>query len=242
MSAYFVGDWAGARADLTVQGQRRFEVGPSWVTPNLLLNLGRLCWAEGAWDEAGQLLDESCGLCMASENLGALRWAQGILAERDVVTGQAEAARARLVPLLARPGQEQMSNGILLVSTLAWAYLELDDLEQADARIEQALGRARAVSDGRSLPDVLRVHALVRAQQGRWAEATAALEEGLTLARHTPYPYAEGRLLHDYGVLHLKRGQTEHSRQRLEAALAIFRRLGARKHIERAEQLLTTSA
>jgi tetratricopeptide (TPR) repeat protein len=242
MSAYFTGDWAGARADFESSLALDREVGPSWVTPYLLLNLGRLCWAEGAWEEAARLLDESCGLSTARENLDALRWVQGILAERDVVTGRAEDARARLIRLLERPGLELASNEILLVSTLAWTYLELGDLGRADAHIELALGRARAASDGRTLPDLLRVLALVRVQQGRWAEATAALEEGLTLAWNTPYPYAEGRLLHDFGVLHLKRGQTEQARQRLEAALAIFRRLGARKHIERAEQLLTTSA
>jgi hypothetical protein len=36
------------------------------------------------------------------------------------------------------------------------------------------------------------------------------------------------------------RGEPASARERLEAALVIFNRLGARKDIERAEQLLTT--
>jgi hypothetical protein len=55
-------------------------------------------------------------------------------------------------------------------------------------------------------------------------EAAAVLEEGLELARSLPYPYAEARILAEL--------------DRLEEALAIFRRLGARKDIERTEQEL----
>jgi transposase len=44
-----------------------------------------------------------------------------------------------------------------------------------------------------------------------------------------PYPYAEARLLHVYGLMHAQKGGPEPARERLEAALALFRRLGARK-------------
>ena len=53
-----------------------------------------------------------------------------------------------------------------------------------------------------------------------------------------PYPYAEGRLLHVYSEMHAQKGEPEPARERLEAALAIFRRLGARKDAERTEQAL----
>jgi hypothetical protein len=52
------------------------------------------------------------------------------------------------------------------------------------------------------------------------------------------YPYAEARLLQVYGQLHAQQGDHEPARARLGAALAIFRRLGARKDIERTEHLL----
>jgi hypothetical protein len=53
------------------------------------------------------------------------------------------------------------------------------------------------------------------------------------------YPYAEARLLHVYGEMHARKGEPEPARERLEAALAIFRRLGARKDVERVEQVLS---
>jgi hypothetical protein len=54
-----------------------------------------------------------------------------------------------------------------------------------------------------------------------------------------PYPHGEGRLLELYGRLHLASGEPTSARERLEAALAIFRRLGACKDAERTDQVLT---
>jgi hypothetical protein len=50
----------------------------------------------------------------------------------------------------------------------------------------------------------------------------------------------EGRLLHVDGVLQLQQGRRAQARERLKAALAIFRRLGAGKDTEGTEQLLAT--
>jgi hypothetical protein len=91
---------------------------------------------------------------------------------------------------------------------------------------------------GFTLVDALWVQAMVAIRQGRWEDAERPLEEGLSLARSMPYPYGEGRLLHAAGEMHVRKGEPEPARQRLEAALAIFRRLGARKDAERVERAL----
>jgi hypothetical protein len=90
------------------------------------------------------------------------------------------------------------------------------------------------------LVEALRVQAMVFTRQHRWLAAARSLEVGLTLAERMPYPYAEARLLHVYGEMHARKGEREAARERLEAALAIFRRLGARKDVERVEQALAT--
>jgi hypothetical protein len=61
------------------------------------------------------------------------------------------------------------------------------------------------------------------------ASASSEGENALALAPTLPYVYGEARLLPVYGRLHAKQGQPEQARERLEAALAIFRRLGAQK-------------
>jgi Tfp pilus assembly protein PilF len=121
---------------------------------------------------------------------------------------------------------------------LAHAHLELGDVAAAQEAVAEALTRARSASFRFHLVDALHVQAMVATRQHHWSEAEQALEEGLTLAQRMPYPYAEGRLLHVYGEIHFQKGEPHLTRARLEAALAIFRRLGPRKDAERVERAL----
>jgi Tfp pilus assembly protein PilF len=127
------------------------------------------------------------------------------------------------------------------LTVLAWAYLEAGDVTQATTVVQQALARIRPENMRAFLVDALRVQATVACRQGRWDEAASALEEGLEMAQAMPYPYAEARLLHVYGEMHLQNGEPQLAREHLEAALAIFQRLGARKDVERVEQTLLSS-
>jgi hypothetical protein len=52
------------------------------------------------------------------------------------------------------------------------------------------------------------------------------------------YPYAEAKLSCEYGMLHLREKEPKRARERLCAALEIFRRLGAKKDAEQARRAL----
>jgi tetratricopeptide (TPR) repeat protein len=160
-----------------------------------------------------------------------------VLAECDLLEGRPERACARLAPLLDRAALEDADVSPLLAA-FAWAQLELGKVAAAAEIVGRAITLARARNDRFNLVNTLRVRTLVAMRQGQWAEAELALEEGLALARRIPYPYAEARLWRIYGEMHARKDETESARERLEAALAIFRLLGARKDAERVEQTL----
>ena len=86
--------------------------------------------------------------------------------------------------------------------------------------------------------DALRVQAMVATRQESWMEAERIMKEGLALAHTLRYAYGEGRFLHVYGLMLARKGEPVPARERLEAALAIFQRLGARKDAERTEQAI----
>jgi hypothetical protein len=131
---------------------------------------------------------------------------------------------------------------VCVLPALAWATLEAGDAGEAARTIDAARWRARAADLRTSVAAALRVQALILLRQRRHEGAAQVLEEGLLLARATRFPHTEARLLELYGNPHLLGGEPASARERLEAALAIFNRLGARKDIERAEQLMTTLA
>jgi hypothetical protein len=161
----------------------------------------------------------------------------GVLAEIDLREGRPERARARLAPLLDAAECDEADVSLILAS-YAWAHLELGDVPTAATIVDRAIGQARAQNDRLSLVAALGVQAMAVLRQEHRTAAHQALEEGVTVAQSMPYPYAEARLLHLQGVLHLQQKAPARAQERLEAALAIFSRLGARKDTEAVEQAL----
>ena len=237
--AVLSGDWTSARADLDQATAVGSQADLAWFSAYLPIFLARLSLAEGAWDAAAAQAQDALALSEGSGDLQGLRWASGVLAELDILKGRAEAARARLVPLLDRPGLEECDVTSLL-PVLAWAHLELGQVDEAAETVEHSLRRARPEAMRLVLVEALRVQALIALRRERWEEATRSLEEGLELARGMPYPYAEARLLQVSSELHAQRGAQEAARDQLEAARAIFARLGARLDLARVAQTLET--
>jgi tetratricopeptide (TPR) repeat protein len=234
---FYQGAWERAWMD----GERALrmgrERGPSWSLGHVLVHHAQLCLATCSQATARGHLEEM--LSIPGHGASVRRPAHRLLAECDILEGQPQAARARLLPLLDRPGLEEWDVTALL-PILAWAHLDLGDSALAEDTLTQAFRRARAGNHRLALAEALRVQALLALRQERWVEAERALDEGLALAEQMPYPYAEGRLLHLYGRMHGRKGEPGPARERLEAALRIFQRLGASRDIEHVQQDLAT--
>jgi tetratricopeptide (TPR) repeat protein/DNA-binding XRE family transcriptional regulator len=239
---FFRGDWAEAQAhaERSVALYRQFGL-PSRFGGGIAVRGIVLAYA-GAWPEAARDLQEAIALAEQGGDLSIVRPCQGVLAEIDLGQGQPAAARARLLPLLDRPDLEEEQVTTFVLPRLALATLELGEVAEASDLAEAAVRRARALGSPLMLADALRAQALVAIRQRRWAAAQRVLDEGLVAARSVPYPYAEARLLHAYGQMHADQAESQLARARLEAAGAIFRRLGARKDVERTEHFLATLA
>jgi tetratricopeptide (TPR) repeat protein/transcriptional regulator with XRE-family HTH domain len=237
------GDWTAARADL----ERGLAVGRQAGTLSfsafLPLYMVPLCLATGDWTEAARLIDESMALPDRDKHPFAVKIARGLLAELDLLEGHPEAARARIItlpPAFYRGvgHAEFCAHGY--GPLLALAQLELGDQAAAARVVAETIARARLDQTPLVLTEALRVAALIDLRQERLDEVTASLDEAIGIARRLPYPYQEARLLSVYGQMHAQQGAASPARECLEAALAIFRRLGARVDVERIEQALTT--
>jgi tetratricopeptide (TPR) repeat protein/transcriptional regulator with XRE-family HTH domain len=235
--AYVRGDWAQARRDGEQALAVSQHVGPSWISPFPLLVLGLVCYGEGRWQDAARYLEESVAVSL----VGPLSWAlfaPGVLAEIDLREGRPERARARLAPPIDAVDRDEADVSLIL-APYAWSHVELGDVASAATIVDRGITRARAQNDRFTLVDALRVQAMVAIRQQQLDAAGAALEEGLALARSMPYPHAEARLLHVYGLLYVQRHEAAQAAHRLDTALAIYRRLGARRDAEQAEEALT---
>jgi tetratricopeptide (TPR) repeat protein len=233
-SAFYSGDWplAGTlveRADAVMRATSRNH---SAIT--VLLAQGEINLATGNEEVAARVLGEAMRRTAPSRYGHAFIGSQALLAERDLLAGQPEAARERLAPLHDPPYPHHgaVTYGL---SLLAWAYRDLGELDRAEALARHAVTLACRRGHRMALVEALRVSALIAVRQGRLAEASATLDEALTCA--APFPYAEAKTLYVFGQLHEAAGDRERARAAYEQALVICARLGERlyaEHIERA--------
>jgi tetratricopeptide (TPR) repeat protein len=223
---------------------RRFGLAESLV--DCLRTVGHTYLYEGRWEEAERYLDESLALAEQSGHRAYLPLIQSTWAERDLLAGQPERAYARLAPLLdVTPADAATETGQFadwLRVRVAWAQLERSEVAQAAELVAATLRRIREHHEPEQMLYALRVQAMVLVRQGHWAAAADALAEGLALAQAPgfPYPFFEACFLHVWGQMHLNRGEPTAARERLEAALAIFQRLGVHPVVARVEQDLAT--
>jgi hypothetical protein len=202
------GAWQRAHADLNQAETAGRQVDRSWHSSYPPIFRAFLSLAEGDRPAATASVQEVLTLAEGSGDLQALRWASAVMAEIDIVEGRPEAARARLLPLLDRPGMEECDVTTLL-PVLAWARLGVGEVDLAAAAAEQALARARPEGMRLVLVEALRVQALVALRRSQWDEAGHCLEEALEMARCMSSPYAEARLLQVYASLRTRQRKAD---------------------------------
>ena len=237
LNAFALGEWQRARSDVERAATVVGSTGQFWYATYPLHGLGLFCLAEGREEEAAHYLKEALTLAERHHDLQALCWVKAALAEWDLLAGRPEAARGRLAPLLEAPGL-MVSYSEEALALLAWAYLELDEADQAQALLAQILSTARKAKMRPTLVQALRVQALVLTKQERWEEAEQALQEALTLCCGMAAPYAEAKTLYTAGLVSHQKGELEPARQRFEEALGICTHLGERLYAQHIEQLL----
>ena len=231
---FYRGRWAEARRANQEGLALMRGLPPSWQLPFLLYVEGLIATAEGKWAAAHEHLQQAIDLSGGGHVI--LPLVHRALAEREILDGHPELARARLEPFLDEPGEPGFYVTVML-PTLVWAYLDLGELERADAIV------SRLVDDGgRGFPlvlvDAVRVQGMLLARRSQWTEAQRAFEDAVSLARNMGYPYAEAAALCEWGKVGLQVGEAVPARERLTAALGVFRSLGARPAVERTERAL----
>jgi len=236
---FSLGEWEQAGATWERAHALLREIGSRFLFGTLCMSLGNLRVCQGLHELASHYLEQA--ITSAQGNPRALREAHAIYAERELVEGRADVARARLEPLYDESGRKEVA-GTGLLALLAWMYLQVGDEIQAEILVEQDITARGAQANPRYLAFALMIKGWLRLRQGRWQDATDALDEALAHCRAMPYPHGEAQALYVYGQLHAAKSEPNLAREQYQAALAICARLGEglyRPRIERALAELT---
>jgi tetratricopeptide (TPR) repeat protein len=102
----------------------------------------------------------------------------------------------------------------------------------------EGIERARTQGTRLALAELLRLRGMVLARRQRWDEAEHAFEEAVSVARSIRYPYAQARALYEWGLMCVRRRDTEQSRTLLREATETFRKLGSRPYSDMAQNAM----
>jgi tetratricopeptide (TPR) repeat protein len=237
--AFYRGDWTEAECRMERAVRIAESVGPSPFSAFPFAALASLRLAEGDFGEASRHLEAATSRADRVQwpgvlSLLALKWA-----ELDLARGDPDAAITRLEPQLATA--ELDASPIPRLSPpalLALAHLEKQDPTRAREMAERAVEAARTAENRVEEIDALRIHGMALAAWGSVTGAARAFEESLSLSRLMCVPYAQAQTLQEWGRLSLREGEPDLARQRLGAAVDIFRRLGARRNLAETQSLL----
>jgi tetratricopeptide (TPR) repeat protein len=235
--AFYLGDWARARADYERAVALIREVGDWQGASYPPGKLARLAIAQGQLDEAMRCTDAALDAATRKRDAQSLRYIHITLAEHELLDGRPEASRARLMPLLDKPGEEKAS-GIELLPLLAWAHLAIGDLAESQTVLDHCMHRATQAQLRTVLVDAWRVAAMIATRQERWQDAYHAVETALALARSPCYPYAEAKIHYISGLAYLGTGERAAAGAALQSALMILNRLGERLYAVQVERAL----
>lgn len=220
----FLGCWTRAKEyverGLALPGGRS----PGWTRETTTILATVALW-EGAWEQMVRDIEE----CHDGDRVRLT----ALLAEMDLLSRDPYRALARLEPLVCDP--EGASDPRFLIP-LSWAYLETGDI----LRSEHVLRQMWPLVEMRRpyILDVLRMEGMAAAGKGHRADAASAFARAVREAHAMPYPYSQARALYEWGSALATQGEAEGARRHLEAALAIFRDLGAQPMIDRTERAL----
>lgn len=233
---FLEGKWPAARELYERAAQLSSDLEPGRLTSTLPEFRAELDLAEGNWEAARANLEEAlhCGHLPPSWEPRCC----ALLAEVDLAEGHPDIAIRRL-STWSELRDLAPYDIAWLMTTLGRAWLETGDAHRAAALLDRDLERLQPLPLQRA--DALTVRGMIHAASNQCSQADGCFEEAVSLAGRARYPYGEARALYEWGVVNVKNHAMGPARQHLEAALAIFRRLGARPYVERAEQLLRTA-
>jgi adenylate cyclase len=240
---FCLGSWNEAQKQLERAVEITRPLGSSWFSPHAPMFLAQLHAARGEYETANAYLEEPLKVAREGGIRMLLIIPVAFQAEMEILRGEPEQALHVLEEIMDFSNFDEDDatlTGVLPIA--AWALLEAG--QPVRAAELAALGVERATEE-RATVEVMtnqRVLGAAAVALGDWETAETNLGESLAMARALKFPYAEGRVLYEYGVLRQRQGRGTEARRMLEEGLKIFSRLGARPYLDRIHRALSQLA
>jgi adenylate cyclase len=229
--SFYLGDWPRGRAEVEQALAIPDFPHSAYYYPLAVHFLGRIELAEGHLDAARSRSEEALRIAEPEQNMDVLPSASAVLVEALRLSGLREGLLERLAPYAST----RNLSVTFMLPVMARLYLEAGNMERADAVLTAAAPVTKTLSRLAHV-DILLAQAELFLTQERFDEAEGALNEALSLAWEMEFPYGEAGALSQSASLLARQGNAEQAGIRYQAAIDIFRRLGAVLDVRRLEE------
>jgi tetratricopeptide (TPR) repeat protein len=230
------GDWSAAERSLSRAVSLAGAARPSYFACLPPAYLGALRLVQGRFDEASTHLSDAASIAAQVGNPEVRGYAEARAAELDVARGRGAAALDRLGHGADGRREPTWWFDVIRSTVEAEAHNQLGHPHLGEQAADRALERAAVMANRVDGVVAMRARAESLALQGRFDEATAALDLASADARSMGYPYAEARLLETSGSVLALRGDRPAAAVSFASAVDGFRALGARADMDRADR------
>lgn len=234
-----LGDLAGAEERLSSLLELARESEDDEMSGRATNNLGTIASLQGDHERALSLFRLSIpayqkvgfevGLAQADHNLGIVNRDLGFWRESDRHYQHALRRARHLgderLAAMARVGRAELSH-------------RRGDQEFAAAEAKHALATFAKVGDELGRADALRLLGSIATEKEDWDAALTSFDQALELARTHANPLLEAEILEERSELHVREHRSALAHADLEVAAAIYRRMGAVKRQQHAEEIL----
>jgi len=199
--------------------------------------LTRLQIVTGDWDAAEQCLVADIEESRQAGDMLRLSSASVLLGELCVTREQYNLAEPYLrTSFDASEGAGLISANMSRTTLLVPVLVRTGQFEEAQLLLDRCLDVLGQAEDwGGMVGRVAFARGHVLGAQGKLSDAEAAFDEALAVARRYGLPWDEADVFHARARMHLTRGDGGDRRQALrllDETVAIYQRLGAKKHLE----------
>jgi tetratricopeptide (TPR) repeat protein len=219
--------------------------------PLSLIGAGTRYATLGEWDKSEKLLNEGLALAQKMNNKVAIGYASSTIAFLLLQKGEFSKAKefAGKTYLLFEKAGAGASQRMLLAQLIR-ASLGLGELEEAETQINNLQQAARQLKNPEEASiansNAIRFKAMLLHAQKKYDESIANFEKALQAeenqgSRRWNVFYFAKNVLFQYALVYLERnqeGDKQKARNLLNQALELFRKMNAKKEIEKTEALL----
>jgi tetratricopeptide (TPR) repeat protein len=191
--------------------------------------LAGLLFYEGRWDETEAYIRDQAPKLRDCGDLASLAWCLNILANTFRVCGRPDEALAVFEEYFSTgAGESQPGYEVPIRPVSALIRVELGQLAAAEHELVRCREIMASGEDWRGLAGVaVLAEAVVAAAEGRFQNAEAQFEKSAEIFRRYQVPFEEADAFYYHGRALNAVGQHERANQKLDAAIAIYRRCGA---------------